>query len=186
MDAILYQGDGVAGSGACRGPATSWTLLPECASTIGYAASFVPYASIVTSNINSGNSTANYTSPVNGTDIPNPNRASGQGFYGKSSGAIDGANATVYYNATNQLQVLMLNTQVRISGGSSMGSPSLLCMRVNTTSLSTGEDGSGNGSEDGSEDGSGDDEGAGPIVRVSLGMTCSAMLAVVASVAYLM
>lgn len=57
----------------------------------------------------------------------------------------------------------MLNTQVRISGGSSMGSPSLLCMRVNTTSLSTGEDGSGNGSEDGSEDGSGNNEGAGLI-----------------------
>lgn len=151
--------------------------LPECAGTLGYAASLTQYATIGTTNLNGRNSTNNYTNTTNGTEIPYPNRESGDGFYAYSSGAIEGANTTVYYIVTNQVQVAMLNTYfTTISGG--IGSPNLICMRVNTTSLPE---------EDGAEDDEAeDDKVSGSVMKGSLGITWAAMLAVVASVAYLM
>lgn len=167
VKAILEDGANSAGGPYCGGPRTTWSQLPECASTIGYASDTSQYG-IGTTNLNSGNSTANST--INGKTVPHPNRESGDGFYSTSSGAINGTNTTAYYAATNQLHVVMINTMLPISSGGGIGNPNLLCMRVNTTIL----------------DESHDDEGAGPIVRVSLGMTYTAMLAAVAGVAFFM
>ncbi|KAK7757124.1 hypothetical protein SLS62_000671 [Diatrype stigma] len=168
VNAILRDGANTVGGSYCNGPQTTWSELPECASTIGYASDISQYPGIGTTNLNSGNSTANAT--INGKTVPHPNRESGDGFYSKSSGSVNGTNTTAYYAATNQLHVVMMDTQLPDSSGSGggVGRPNLLCMRVNTTIL----------------DETDSDEGAGPSVRVSLGMMYTAMLAAVGSVVF--
>ncbi|KAK7912204.1 hypothetical protein PG985_014685 [Apiospora marii] len=104
--AIEKQGMSGSSSTKCQAPTKSWNELPECADSFGYAYNLTGSAGYV----------------------------SGTGFYAFNSAPRNETNETAYYEATNALHVVMVNTMLPITNGA-MGKARLMCMRVNTTKV---------------------------------------------------
>ncbi|KZL81590.1 hypothetical protein CI238_10632 [Colletotrichum incanum] len=110
----------------CREPVTSWNNIPECYNTLGWGPG--SYTTLLsTLDIN-----GKISSPFDmGTAVRNEStmRSSGEGFYGLSTGVIDGSMVSeMYLEATNQLHIMMID-----SVNKETSRKDLLCMRVNAT-----------------------------------------------------
>lgn len=146
VDAILSSSrrNGFVG---CNGPSTSWFHLPECQSTLGYTRGMSTPV---------GTPVGTFTQPYgfsntsrNATD----DQKHGKGFspITLSSSPQDGSGSVEYYTILNRLHIMLFNPIIPSNGASeSRGAtgytqgPALLCMRVNTTQLPTGDtDGDG-------------------------------------------
>ncbi|KAH9904800.1 hypothetical protein F4778DRAFT_46401 [Xylariomycetidae sp. FL2044] len=132
--AILSEGAsraGIGSDGTCQSPQKDWDEISQCAGVFGYAAS-------LGSDTNPGTSGVQLGTQGNATNAtePYPGWMSGEGFFAGISDPVNGSNSQQYLTATNQLQILMINSMFETeSGGSQIGSPQLLCMRVNATEL---------------------------------------------------
>ena len=141
-DAIIRAG--ASDTSGCGSPRHVWSALPECASSFGYAHDQSQLAGLTTFDINASNGTRPQ-SAMNETRVPGgtPNLTGGMGFYAFNSRPRNATNETEYYEATNRLHVVMVNADLPIPNGR-LSKPTLVCMRVNTTSID--EDG---GNDDG-------------------------------------
>lgn len=144
--AILGEGSNFSSGIKCNSPGKSWSRLPECNNTLGYAAKERLDEKLFNRTFGGGVATANlnpdpFNSP-NANTSAERNRTfgitSGKGFMGLHSGVIPGANATdTYLAAANSLQLLMISHGF---GSRSLGETQLHCMRANTTKLPVDED----------------------------------------------
>ena len=177
VKAITRSG-GISGAseGKCSGGVEkSWWSLPECADTVG---AVLRPAQIGTSTIANGKNSKNDTNTNSTSTGSKTFRDSGDGFLSISSAAFNGSDRETYYNATNRLQIVMLQAN-HPESGSLNSEPKLLCMRVNTTQLPEPEEGEAEG------EGDGDGENMGFGLRASIGATFTAAFAVAAGLALL-
>ena len=159
----------------CSGTKKPWFSLPECADTVG---AVLRPAQIGTSTIANGKNSKNDTNTNSTSTGSKTFRDSGDGFLSISSAAFNGSDRETYYNATNRLQIVMLQAN-HPESGSLNSEPKLLCMRVNTTELPEPEEGEAEG------EGDGDGENMGFGLRASIGATFTAAFAVAAGLALL-
>ncbi|KAK2751216.1 hypothetical protein CKAH01_06402 [Colletotrichum kahawae] len=144
--AILREGSNFSRGITCNSPEKSWSTLPECNNTLGYAVNERLDERLFNRTFGGGIATANlnpdpFNSPSANTSAES-NRTfgitSGKGFMGSHSGVIPEANATdTYLAAANSLQLLMISHG--FGNGSSLGETQLYCMRANTTKLPVDE-----------------------------------------------
>ncbi|KAK8063040.1 hypothetical protein PG997_015137 [Apiospora hydei] len=125
-DAILRNGTGyVTGNRrSCHGTGASWNTLPECADSFGYSHELTrrlnpnKIPNVLTYDINRENGTQPNPEWGNWTRVPgNTNPTSGAGFFAFNSAPRNATNETDYYEATNRLHVVMLNTMLPTGDG---------------------------------------------------------------------
>ena len=165
---------------ACNGIKKAWFSLEACADSVG---SVIRPGTITTSTLAGRNDSRNSTDDDSDDDDDDDNtfHESGDGFLSHSSAAYNSSDPETYYNATNRLQVVML--QANHAGSNS--NPKLFCMRVNTTEVPESEDEAAEGSEGSEGDGEGDGENMSFNMRASLGATFTVAFAAAAGLALL-
>ncbi|KAH8898664.1 hypothetical protein GQ53DRAFT_758932 [Thozetella sp. PMI_491] len=129
----------------CNSPDQSWSALPECADTLGYALSLSPGRrdSLSTVNLN-----GNGTSPSFG----NVAQQSGQEFWAPMTGGFDGKNTSEFLRLSTGLKVVAFKATIP-TGTHKVDTSQVLCMRVNASTLEDQVPGiGGNGSSGGGSD----------------------------------
>ncbi|KAK9413409.1 hypothetical protein SUNI508_02608 [Seiridium unicorne] len=130
VDAII---DGRAPRGGdpfrCDAPVKSWSDIPECRDTMGYAKDVSQYSGTNTFGIGWFNDT-NRNATMDWQE--------GQSFYESDTAPQNGSGSAAYYTAMNRLHIVLVDPILPSNAsGFYSQTPQALCMRVNTTQLPT-------------------------------------------------